>query len=204
MSKAGKTVVRPSGKRGVLPGGKGAVYDADGHCTVCCEIDPVLLRAYRSEEATADKWWGKIEQDDDGAVCTLVNDPYYYANVGPPFNEVGWQTDSIPWEDTMYFKERLRVDETNKCVGGAHVVRKVGDYWLAELTFYIRDAEYETLLDPGEYLFIRGQWRRLVSSGIYGVYSDPVYEGDDRNQMEAYISGVRVDPIGTDPPEDPP
>ena len=36
MATAGKAVVLPSGKRGVLAGGKAAVFDAAGKCAVCC------------------------------------------------------------------------------------------------------------------------------------------------------------------------
>ena len=36
MSTSGKAVVRASGKRGVLTGGKAAVFNADGDCPECC------------------------------------------------------------------------------------------------------------------------------------------------------------------------
>lgn len=36
MATAGKGIVLPSGKRGLLSGGKGAVFDGDGNCSTCC------------------------------------------------------------------------------------------------------------------------------------------------------------------------
>ena len=36
MDTAGKAVVRPGGKRGVLVGGKAAVFDSEGQCPACC------------------------------------------------------------------------------------------------------------------------------------------------------------------------
>lgn len=36
MATAGKTVVRPGGKRGVLASGKAAVFDSEGQCPACC------------------------------------------------------------------------------------------------------------------------------------------------------------------------
>ena len=38
MAAAGKAVVLPSGKRGLLPGGKTAVFDAAGECAACCVV----------------------------------------------------------------------------------------------------------------------------------------------------------------------
>ncbi|MCL2645585.1 MAG: hypothetical protein FWD61_01105 [Phycisphaerales bacterium] len=68
MSAAGKTVVLKdeddeagssggrAGKRGLLPGGKGAVYDADGHCTFCCGCKPKVLGSYVTNAETSPTW----------------------------------------------------------------------------------------------------------------------------------------------------
>ena len=55
MSSVGKTVVLEddedwprglAGKRGLLPGGKGAVYNADGECVTCCGCEPKVLATF--------------------------------------------------------------------------------------------------------------------------------------------------------------
>jgi len=45
MSTSGKAVVRASGKRGVLTGGKAAVFNADGDCPECCPECPFCKKA---------------------------------------------------------------------------------------------------------------------------------------------------------------
>ena len=45
-----------AGKRGLLPGGKGAVYDADGHCTLCCGCKPKVLGSYITNAETSPTW----------------------------------------------------------------------------------------------------------------------------------------------------
>ena len=40
------------GKRGLLPGGKGAVYDDDGNCAFCCGCEPKVLGYYTTNSST--------------------------------------------------------------------------------------------------------------------------------------------------------
>lgn len=51
MTIAGKTVVLDGGKRGLLSGGKAAVYDADGNCSTCCGCDPVVLGSFTTNSS---------------------------------------------------------------------------------------------------------------------------------------------------------
>lgn len=48
MATAGKTVVRKGGKRGLLAGGKGAVFNADAECPECCcpPCEPFVLASF--------------------------------------------------------------------------------------------------------------------------------------------------------------
>ena len=56
MDIAGKAVVLEGGKRGLLPGGKAGVYDADGNCSTCCGCDPVVLGAFTTNRGSSPCW----------------------------------------------------------------------------------------------------------------------------------------------------
>jgi len=65
MAVAGKSVVLEDeegrvggvgGKRGLLPGGKGAVYNDDGNCAFCCACEPKVLAWYTTNANTNPVW----------------------------------------------------------------------------------------------------------------------------------------------------
>jgi hypothetical protein len=46
MAGAGMAVILAGGKRGLRPGGKAAVFNADGECPGCCQCEPFVLGSF--------------------------------------------------------------------------------------------------------------------------------------------------------------
>jgi hypothetical protein len=86
MSTQGKTVIRENGKRGLLGGGKGAVFVEGGSCRPCCGCDPTLLGSYVT--SNSDPVWNLTPYQGDGMASAysfwrLIEMSYCFPKVYP-------------------------------------------------------------------------------------------------------------------------
>jgi hypothetical protein len=76
MATRGKTVVREGGKRGLLAGGKGAVFNADDDCPeCCCNPTDVLVLTCNANRITDDNYTVKVNGHVVGNVVHVGGPP---------------------------------------------------------------------------------------------------------------------------------
>jgi len=108
MAAAGKAVVLASGKRGLLAGGKAALFDALGECAACCEEVP--------SEVPCTDCAGEVQPDAvisvigecEGACCDTVEGVYSFVDFETTAGFCIWtwlmgDPDNPPWESAYIF-----------------------------------------------------------------------------------------------------
>jgi hypothetical protein len=181
MSKSGKTVIRDSGKRGVLSSGKIALFNTDGTCVECCVPDVENLEWVKV--ALDGTIWG--EGCDDFGFCSeyeqdvsetfqldwVLDGPYtYIRNVFSP--PPGWG-DS---EHSFWLIMRWRPS-----------------VWMPSL------SAYRPLLEVTANLHLRsggtGSWYQVTHTGPCEWYPDAEadYEGDYINKKYSPVYEAEVD-----------